>query len=308
MPTVSEEATHERDRAGTREIIWPKISLITAVYNGETYLEDTIRSIISQGYPNLEYIVVDDGSTDGTPQIIKKYEQHLSDWITQANQGLYAALNAGFAKSTGEILGWLNSSDMLHTRGLFVVGSVFSAFREVQWLTGLPTLFHEHGWPIVTLELPHWTRKRFLAGANRHIQQESTYWRRELWESTGAAMNTEYRAEGDFELWVRFFRKASLYTVNAQIAGWRFHRDALSHGNIERYNRTCDEIVERELRGSAGLGWVKLCRKITESVRAMPVVRGVWRRTVLTSLYKMPGPDWAPTIEYTDGQWEMRKR
>ena len=92
----------------------PKISLVTAVYNGEEYLEETIRSILGQGYPNLEYIVVDDGSTDGTTDIIRKYEKHLACWFSQKNQGLYSALNAGFARTTGEIMGWLNSSDKLH--------------------------------------------------------------------------------------------------------------------------------------------------------------------------------------------------
>src|SRR6266849_817021 len=78
---------------------WPKITVATAVYNGEEYLEETIRSIVNQGYPNLEYIVVDDGSTDGTVEIIRKYEGAVSGWFSQANQGLYAALNAGFARS-----------------------------------------------------------------------------------------------------------------------------------------------------------------------------------------------------------------
>jgi len=74
---------------------WPKITLVTAVYNGEKYLEATMRSIVNQGYPNLEYIVVDDGSTDGTVEIIRKYEGYVSAWFRQENQGLYAALNAG---------------------------------------------------------------------------------------------------------------------------------------------------------------------------------------------------------------------
>ncbi len=75
---------------------WPKITLVTAVYNGEEYLEATMRSIVNQGYPNLEYIVVNDGSTDGTVEIIRKYEGQVSCWFSQTNQGLYAALNAGF--------------------------------------------------------------------------------------------------------------------------------------------------------------------------------------------------------------------
>src|SRR5216684_9237103 len=109
----------ERQSARTA---WPKITLVTAVYNGEEYLEATMRSIVNQGYPNLEYIVVDDGSTDGTAEIIRKYERQVSACFRQENQGLYAALNAGFARSTGEVMGWLNSSDMLQVNGLFTVG------------------------------------------------------------------------------------------------------------------------------------------------------------------------------------------
>src|SRR6267142_4804826 len=115
---------------------WPKITLVTAVHNGAKYLEATIRSVVEQGYPNLEYIVVDDGSTDRTAEIIQKYERAVSCWIRQENQGLYAALNAGFARSSGEVMGWLNSSDLLQVNGLFTVGSVFAGLREVEWITG----------------------------------------------------------------------------------------------------------------------------------------------------------------------------
>jgi glycosyltransferase involved in cell wall biosynthesis len=90
---------------------WPKITLVTAVYNGEAFLDATIRSILNQGYPNLEYVVVDDGCSDLTPDIIRAYSPYLNRCIHQPNQGLFAALNAGFAASTGEIMGWLNSSN-----------------------------------------------------------------------------------------------------------------------------------------------------------------------------------------------------
>src|SRR5579864_6022364 len=106
---------------------WPKITLVTALYNGEEYLEATIRSVVNQGYPNLEYIVVDDGSTDGTAEILGKYEGAMSWRMRQENRGLFAALNAGFARSTGEVMGWLNSSDLLQGNGLFTVGSIFRA-------------------------------------------------------------------------------------------------------------------------------------------------------------------------------------
>src|SRR5690348_11118280 len=278
----------------------PKITLVTAVYNGEEYLEATIRSVVEQGYPNLEYILVDDGSTDGTVEIIRKYERGVSCWFSQANRGLYAALNAGFARSTGEVMGWLNSSDLLQVNGLFTVGSIFRELRDVEWITGRPTKISPTGMTIDVLPVPRWSRGRFLAGANKYIQQESTFWRRSLWERAGGRLSTEYRAEGDFELWVRLFRHARLHSVNALIGGYRLHDGALSSSNMERYNRNCDEIAAREvecLRGG-GRAALKAVRWISEAVKPIPKVRGLWHRVAIRSLYGMPGPDWPPVIEY----------
>jgi hypothetical protein len=297
----------ERSMAGTA---WPKITLVTAVYNGEEYLEATMRSIVNQGYPNLEYIVVDDGSTDGTAEIIRKYEGAVSCWFSQANQGLYAALNAGFARSTGEIMGWLNSSDMLQVNGLFTVGSIFRELRDVEWITGRPTKISATGMTIDVLAVPRWSRGRFLAGANKYIQQESTFWRRSLWERAGGRLSTEYRAEGDFELWVRFFRHARLHSVNALIGGYRLHDAALSSSNMERYNRNCDAIAAREverLRGG-GRAALKTVRWISEAVKPIPKVRGLWHRLAIRSLYGMRGPDWPPVIEYGEEGWRLRRR
>jgi len=287
---------------------WPKITLVTAVYNGEEYLEATIRSVVEQGYPNLEYIVVDDGSTDGTVEIIRKYERALSCWFSQTNRGLFAALNAGFARSTGEIMGWLNSSDLLQVNGLFTVGSVFRELRDVEWITGRPTKISATGMTIDVLPVPRWSQGRFLAGANKYIQQESTFWRRSLWERAGGRLSTAYRAEGDFELWVRLFRHAQLYSVNALIGGYRLHDHALSSSNMERYNRNCDEIAAREaenLRGSRRAA-VKAFRWITEAVKPIPKVRGLWYRAAIKNLYWMRGRDWPAVIEYGENGWELR--
>lgn len=288
---------------------WPKITLVTAVYNGEEYLEATIRSVVNQGYPNLEYIVVDDGSTDGTVEIIRKYEREVACWFSQTNQGLYAALNAGFARSTGEIMGWLNSSDLLQVNGLFTVGSIFRSLRDVEWITGRPTKISATGMTIDVLAVPRWSRGRFLAGANKYIQQESTFWRRSLWLRAGGRLSTEYRAEGDFELWVRFFQHAQLHSVNALIGGYRLHAGALSASNMERYNRNCDDIAAREVRSLDGSkkAVLKALRWMSRAVKPIPKLRGLWQRVAMRGLYGMRGRDWPPVIEYGEDGWRLRR-
>jgi glycosyltransferase involved in cell wall biosynthesis len=312
---TSTESAGPLKEADSRAGAWPRISIVTPVYNGKRYLEETIRSILDQGYPNLEYIIVNDGSTDGTVDIITKYEQYLACWVNQPNKGLYAALNAGFARSSGEIMGWINANDKLHTSGLFVVGEVFNKFPEVEWITGRPTVFNEQGLTVKIQDLPHWSRRRFLAGANRHIQQESTYWRRSLWEKAGGYLDTKYRAEGDFELWIRFFRQAQLYSVDALIGGWRFHADSLSHGKLDKYNETCDQIVQAELRraGRSKLAaFAALLERMDGVIRRIPKVRIAWRFLVMERfhhfLYRRPGADWPPTIEYREDHWCFRPK
>jgi glycosyltransferase involved in cell wall biosynthesis len=312
MTATTERGTYNRSgEARDSKAEWPRVTLVTAVYNGEKYLEATIRSIVGQGYPNLEYIIVDDGSTDATVEIIRKYESQLTCWFSQENRGLYAALNAGFARSTGEIMGWLNSSDLLHVNGLFVVGSVFAALREVEWITGRPSSFSAHGMTINVAEVPRWSRYRFLAGANIFIQQESTYWRRGLWERAGGALSTEFRAEGDCELWTRFFRHAKLHSVDALIAGYRRHEDALTSSDMDGYVRRCDEIAGRAVESVERPRWrslLKAFRWVTRVVKPIPKVRGFWHLAAINSLYTVRGPDWPPVIEWDDRQWRFRRK
>ena len=90
----------------------PKITIVTPSYNQGQFLDDTIQSVLGQGYPNLEYIVMDGGSTDNSVEVIKKHEKHLAHWVSAKDGGQAAAINAGFARATGDILGWLNSDDM----------------------------------------------------------------------------------------------------------------------------------------------------------------------------------------------------
>lgn len=281
--------------------------MVTAVYNGARYIEDTIRSVITQGYPNLEYFVVDGGSADGTVDILRRYERQISGWISEPDRGVYDALNKGFSRASGEVMGWLNASDMLQAKGLFVVGSVFAELPGVRWITGRPTGFSPEGLPIrVAPRLTQWSRYKFLAGGNKYIQQESTFWRRSLWDEAGGHLDPSFRAEGDFDLWVRFFRHAQLYSVDALIGGYRSHEGALSSRDIERYNRICDEIIEHELDSIRWGKPLKLFQKIDRALKPIPIIRGLWYWMAVKSLYRALSFDRAPIIEYAEDRWVMR--
>src|SRR6266849_10017660 len=101
-PNRSVQALAEERRAWTVST-WPKITLVTAVHNGEKYLEATIRSVLGQGYPNLEYFIVDGASTDGTLDLIRRHEKQISSWASGPDKGVYDAINKGFESATGDI-------------------------------------------------------------------------------------------------------------------------------------------------------------------------------------------------------------
>jgi hypothetical protein len=218
---------------------------------------------------------------------------------------MYDALNKGFAHSSGEIMGWISATDMLHPGSLFVVGSVFRDLPEVDWITGIPTAFDEQGNISRVGSLRRWTRWRFLAGANRYIQQESTFWRRRLWKSAGGYLDASRRMASDFELWVRFFRDARLYPVAALIGGFRVHSDSLGLKELEACHQIQEEIIERELETSPGAARIRLFRKLSAGILSVPVLSTFWRHTVMSALLRMRGPDQPPVIEYRS-RWVAR--
>src|SRR5260221_8161496 len=124
-----------------------------------------------------------------------------------------------FAKSSGEILGWLEPGDMLHTNSLRVIGSVFALLPNIEWITGRPFSFSPNGMPTGIKHLERWSRIRFLAGGNKYIHRDTTFWRRTLWERAGGSLATEYGLAGEVEMFVRFFRHARLHSLDALIGG-----------------------------------------------------------------------------------------
>jgi glycosyltransferase involved in cell wall biosynthesis len=220
-------------------------------------LEETIRSVLLQGYLNLEYIVIDGASNDGSVDIIQKYANRLTYWSSEPDQGQYDAINKGFARATGEVFAWINSDDKYIAGAFQVAGEIFATHPEVEWLTTLyPILWDEGGRAVSCNRYSGFSGKEFYRGANLPergwfasdwIQQESTFWRRSLWERAGG-LDLDFPLAGDFELWARFFKFAELYGVATILAGFRLHSDQKTAHHLAAYT----EEAERALRRHGG--------------------------------------------------------
>lgn len=209
----------------------PLISIVTPSLNQGDFIEATLRSVITQRYPRLEYVVIDGGSTDGSVEIIRRYAGDLACWVSEPDSGHAHALNKGFARTTGEIMAWLNSSDAYYPWTFETVAQVFSHLPEVEWIMGVPTLFGARGGP-KTVGPGYFNVYDVLAGHYSWIQQESVFWRRSLWERAGGRLDQSLRCAADFDLWLRFLRLTPLYHVETILGGFRVHDEALGeHGN-----------------------------------------------------------------------------
>lgn len=234
---------------------WPRISIVTPSFNQGAYLEATLRSVLDQGYPNLEYLVLDGGSTDESVAIIERYADRLDYWVSERDGGQYDALNRGLQRSSGAIMGWLNSDDKLMPWALSVVAEVFRAFPEVEWITGgFPVQWNAAGQAVRCGVKLGYSRELFLRGgylpgrpwfARGYLQQESTFWRRSLWERAGGSIDATLRYAGDFELWARFFTHAEPVVVGALLGGIRKHGVQKTAQYLDRYHDEAEAVLRR---------------------------------------------------------------
>jgi glycosyltransferase involved in cell wall biosynthesis len=241
----------------TSRLDLPRISIVTATYNAERYVEDTLRSVIEQDYPNLEYIVIDGGSNDGTTQIIDRYGDRISYWTSEPDEGQYNAINKGFEKASGDVLAWLNSDDMYCPWTFRVVGEIFQSLPEVEWLTsGVGMRINSDGLVFRTPKVPPHTRERFFKGwkvggaplSQDWITQESTFWRRSLWEKAGGQIDESYSLAADFDLWARFWKLSDLRLVDIPLSLVRVHPDRRSALAYDSYH----EEAKRSLASHGG--------------------------------------------------------
>jgi len=245
--------TTERDSLEDSEAVsidCPKITIVTPSFNQGMFIEATIRSVLLQNYSNLEYIIVDGGSTDNSTNVIKKYESWISYWVSEPDNGQYDAINKGFSVSTGEIMLWLNSDDMLVSGSLQALGGIFRSLHEnVRWVTGCPFYWDVDG-NMYRIINPFIYNRRLMqiGGYNSRaigwVMQEGTAWCRSLWDDAGGYVDSSLTYAADFDLWHRFSFYDQLYSVSSLIGGnrcWPGQKTA----DVASYDREIDRILRR---------------------------------------------------------------
>jgi glycosyltransferase involved in cell wall biosynthesis len=182
---------------------WPRISVITPNYNYGAFLEETLRSVLLQSYPNLELIVVDGQSKDDSVEIIRKYEPWITRWVSEPDGGQAAAINKGFGWATGTVCNWLNSDDILMPGAVRFVGEVF-AIGELDWLGGGRLLKQPSG-IVLEVQLPWLTHWPGFALGIPDFPQEATFFSKRIWDRVGG-LDTSYDCVFDVDFFHRVLR------------------------------------------------------------------------------------------------------
>jgi glycosyltransferase involved in cell wall biosynthesis len=239
----------------------PTISIVTPSLNQAVYLEETLTSVLTQDCSDLEYIVIDGGSSDGSADIVRQWEGRLSYWVSEPDGGHADAINKGFGHSSGEIMAWINSSDVYLPWTLRTVAAVFCDVPEADWVVGMPARWTAGGAP-TGIRRVFRNKYDFLSNPRRRLQQESVFWRRSLWDACGGCLANDLSLACDHELWMRFFERSSLFHVDCVLAAFRPHSD--SRGKIHRedydlqtratWTKYRHRASPRDLRRAAAVG------------------------------------------------------
>ena len=199
-----------------------RVSIITPSFNQAHYLEATIRSVLEQEHVNIEYILVDGGSTDGSVEIIKKYAHKLAWWVSEKDKGQTDAINKGFARATGDILAWINSDDTYEPGAVSAAVKYLSAHPEVGMVYADTNFIDEQGRIIGTFPAAQTDLPRLRTGYV-HIPQQAAFFRANLWKQVGPLDPSFYFAM-DYDLWVRLARLAPFAYIPGQVwANFRLH-------------------------------------------------------------------------------------
>ena len=199
----------------------PKITIVTPSYNQGHFLDETIQSVLDQKYPNLEYFVVDGGSKDNSVEVIKKYEQHITWWVSEKDRGQPHALNKGFDRATGDVYGFINSDDCLLPGCLNYVGKQYAA--GTPWIVGWVLFVEPDDQNFPQVWNPYERVKDWFV--TNPIGQQGSFWSGAAHKSLGVGFREEYDLAFDYEFWMRLRFKAQVKprTFRRCMATYRMH-------------------------------------------------------------------------------------
>ncbi len=199
----------------------PIVSIVTPSFNQARYLEATIRSVLSQDYARIEYMILDGGSSDGTVDILKKYGGKLAGWVSEKDKGQTDAINKGFARAKGEVLAWLNSDDTYEPGAVSAAARYLQEHPEVGMVYGDCNFINETGRVIGKFSSAQ-TSYRLLRQGYSHIPQQTMFFRAELWKQVGPLDPSFYFAM-DYDLWTRIAARSEIKYVPQTWANFRLH-------------------------------------------------------------------------------------
>jgi len=212
----------------------PKISIIVPTLNQAKFIEETILSVLSQNYPNLELIVLDGGSTDGTHEILQKYASSLT-WISEPDNGQVDAINKGLKLVTGEVVAYLNSDDIYTQNTLLTVGQYFFDHPDCQILTGKCVNIDENGFETRAM-IKYYKNFWLMLGIDKcltvinYVSQPSTFWRAGLTLSIGY-FDTRFRNAMDYDYWLRVTKLYKLNFINQYLSKFRIYPTSITSSN-----------------------------------------------------------------------------
>ncbi|GAB4498168.1 MAG: hypothetical protein OHK0052_11060 [Anaerolineales bacterium] len=199
----------------------PLVSIVTPSYNQARFLEQTIQSVLSQDYPQVEYWVMDGGSNDGSVDILRKYDAQLAGWVSERDKGQTDAINKGFARATGQIFAWLNSDDYYYPGAIRAAVDFLQANPAVGMVYGNADLVDESGTRLGDFPARQTDYARLLTGSV-HIPQQAAFWRADLWRQI-APLDESFYFAMDYDLWVRLAKLAPIVYTPQKWAAFRLH-------------------------------------------------------------------------------------
>ncbi len=226
----------------------PKVSVVMPSFNQAQFIEETIRSVLLQNYPNLEFIIIDGGSADGSVDIIDRYSRWLAFWVSEPDRGQSHAINKGIARATGDILHWINSDDVLLPSALATAAKVFLGEPACRLLCGQARLIDAQGHSIgeVKSNFASWAD---FATRKCNIAQVATFFDRDLFEELGM-IDESLEYSMDSELFLRFSRKYIPIVIESYLTAYRMHgKTKFDHNRLMGF-KEADKIYLRYLLGT----------------------------------------------------------